>query len=616
MLKAADIPTPLVAERDPVPIVDLRPERGFPVVGISVRLLWWVVTILWLRLTRQAGAAEFRAPLPPPPRRPPAASGSSSVSCCHCASISFPIRVLPRAGAAAVSVTGFRAAEAVAILEADLGRPLDVLFSEFSLAPIAAASMGQVHVARLRTSGVRVAVKVQRPQLPAVFAHQLKVIAGIVWVLKRLHYRPNLRWDELIWELTEIMKEEMDCRYEASTTRRMRRTLRAHGIYAPRVFYATARVLVTEFIDGVLMTDYLHAINRDPARVQTWLAENGIDPGEVGRRLIRSLLRQILEDNLFHGDLHPGNIMLLRGNRIALIDFGACSFTEREYLERFRVTVRSLADGTFEKAADLTLLLCGPLPRVDLESITESFVQAMRIWAAKTGVAGVPYHEKSVAVIYNEVIRILYEHDCTMEWALLRIRRAQETLDASLLYLVPDVNYRTLARGYFRAAERRAAAMQPGDAERAGRGASLDAALSTIAQIDEYTLLNAATIRRQARRFEAAAEHIGDLFASSVARLATVGAVLPALVVGLFLGTARSRGGRRPHRSCRRGMAAARPRPRRTHVDHRIDGERRRRHVAAPPALPLAARRRAARSDRLPVTRRARADGIRRSRSC
>jgi ubiquinone biosynthesis protein len=284
----------------------------------------------------------------------------------------------------------------------------------------------------------------------------------------------------------------------------MRRTLRPHGIYAPRVFHATARVLVTEFIDGVLMAEYIQVLNRDPGRVNAWLAENGVDPDRVGRRLIVSLLRQIQEDNLFHGDLHPGNIKLLRNSKVALIDFGACSFTEREYLQRFRLTVRALADGSFDKAADLTLLLCGALPRVNLDGVKEGFVQAMRIWAAKTGVAGVPYHEKSVAVIYNDVIRILYEHDATMEWALLRIRRAQETLDASLLYLVPDVNYRTLAKRYFRAADNRAAAMRPDDARKAELGSSLDTALTTIERFDEFTLLQGAGIRRQARRFEAA----------------------------------------------------------------------------------------------------------------
>jgi ubiquinone biosynthesis protein len=534
MLKADLIPTPLVATRDAVPIVASRPPQQFPVLIISARLLWWCATVLALRLTQRDGAAEYGRRF----RELLESLGGLWIKLGQLLSLRvdlFPLEFCRELAQLQINVSGFPVSEAVAILEADLGRPLDAVFADFDRVPLAAASMGQVHLARLRKSGVRVAVKVQRPHLPAIFTHQLRVIQSVIWVVKLVRYRPNLRWDELIWELAEIMKEEMDCRYEGSTTRRMRRTLRPHGIYAPRVFHATARVLVTEFIDGVLMAEYIQVLNRDPGRVNAWLAENGVDPDRVGRRLIVSLLRQIQEDNLFHGDLHPGNIMLLRNSKVALIDFGACSFTEREYLQRFRLTVRALADGSFDKAADLTLLLCGALPRVNLDGVKEGFVQAMRIWAAKTGVAGVPYHEKSVAVIYNDVIRILYEHDATMEWALLRIRRAQETLDASLLYLVPDVNYRTLAKRYFRAADSRAAAMRPDDARKAELGSSLDTALTTIERFDEFTLLQGASIRRQARRFETAATDVGNLFAAGISRLAIAGAIGAALLVSVFL---------------------------------------------------------------------------------
>jgi ubiquinone biosynthesis protein len=315
----------------------------------------------------------------------------------------------------------------------------------------------------------------------------------------------------------------------------MRRTLRPHGLYAPKVFYATERVLVTEFIDGVLMADYIHVLNTDPQRLQAWLVDNRIEPNRIGRRLILSLLRQILEDNLFHGDLHPGNIMLLRDNKVALIDFGACSFTEREYLQRFRLTVQALAASEYIKAADLTLLLCGTLPRVDLDRIRDEFVRSMHIWAAKTTVPEVPYHQKSVAVIYNEVIRILYEHHATMEWALLRIRRAQETLDASLLYLVPDVNYGKIAKRYFREADRRAMVATEADRARARDVSAVDRTLEAIERAEEFALFRAPILRRRLRRFEATADRISAMITAGVSRLAVVGCLMTALVFAAFI---------------------------------------------------------------------------------
>ncbi len=533
MLKAASIPTPLVAHHDAVTIVaSPRPAR-FPFLAIAARLLWWCVATLWLRVTRRGGPSEygrrFRLLLED--------LGGLWIKLGQLLSLRvdlFPLEFCRELAQLQIKAVGFPAAEAIRILEADLESPLQSLFCEFDETPIAAASMGQVHLARLGQSGVRVAVKVQRPHLPLTFEHQLRIIQWIVRMVRRVGYRPNLRWDELIWELNQIMQEEMDCRYEGSTTRRMRRTLEAHNIVAPKVFYATRRVLVTEFIEGVLMADYIHVLNTDPDRVESWLAENRVDPKVVGRRLILSLLRQILEDNLFHGDLHPGNVMLLRDSQVALIDFGGCSFTEREYLEYFRQTILALAARDYSKAADVCVLMCGPLPRVDLDAIREGFIRAMHEWAAKTAVPEVPYHEKSVAVIYNDVIRILYEHDCTMEWALLRIRRAQETLDASLLYLAPEVDYSKIAAQYFRAADRRALATTAADRSRAKELSALGAALEMAERLEEFTLFRAAVIRRHVQRFQAATRAV-DLFAAGVSRLALISCPVTVFVFAAFL---------------------------------------------------------------------------------
>src|SRR5207302_10241281 len=118
---------------------------------------------------------------------------------------------------------------------------------------------------------------------------------------------PNLHWGELLWELNQILAEEIDYRYEAASTQRMRRTLRKHAIYVPKVFlqYCTRRVLVTEFLHAVLMADFIRMLHTDPMRGKAWCAQNNVKPRVLATRLFNSLWRQLLEDNLFHGDLHP-----------------------------------------------------------------------------------------------------------------------------------------------------------------------------------------------------------------------------------------------------------------------------------------------------------------------
>jgi len=324
------------------------------------------------------------------------------------------------------------------ILEEELGAPVEHYFDEFADRPFAVASIGQVYRARLRQEQVYVAVKIQKPYSAELFARDLMLIRWIVRLLSVVRFRSYMRWDLGHAELCEVMKEELDYNYEASAVRRMRRSLSGHRIYVPRLFarYSTQRVLVTEFIHAILMADYIQAAEKDPVRLAAWLTENNVKPRKVARRLIQSIYRQLLENNLFHGDLHPGNIVLLRDSRIALIDFGTTSFTERDYLQKFVIFLRALATRDYAKAADLTLLLTASLPNnLDVDQVREDLVRALRSWAARTLVKQLPYHDKSMDNITIELMRILVDSRCTMDWGWLRIHRALTTLDTSLVYL-------------------------------------------------------------------------------------------------------------------------------------------------------------------------------------
>jgi ubiquinone biosynthesis protein len=523
MLKAEWIPTPLVppSERPPITIVPSPRPSHLPAFSVILRFARWLGGTLWLRISGRGTPAAYGRLF----RELLEDFGGLWIKLGQL--LSLRVDILPFEFAREllqlqIKAVGFPPREALAILAEDLGMPLDHYFSEIDETPFAAASMGQVHLARLKGCGTKVAVKIQRPYLPWTFAHQLKVIRRFARALQIMGFRPYMRWEDAIWELRQMMLEEMDCRYEGGSTRRMRRTLKAHGIYAPKVFHSSARVLVTEFIDGVLMADYIQMLRRDPDRLRAWLVENGIDPQTIGRNLSLSILRQIVEDNLFHGDLHPGNIMLLRDNRVALIDFGSCSFTELEYLKMYRLSVMALGERDYDKAADLSLLLSGTLPRVDLDKVRERFIHAMKEWANRTAVRELPYHEKSVAALYNVLIRILYEHRCTMEWALLRIRRAQETLDASLMHLFPDANYSQISADFFRKADRRTKdRADPGEAAR-GALSGLASAFDATERLEEYTLFQQGIIRRHAQVFQTATNKVEDLMATAVGQIAAI----------------------------------------------------------------------------------------------
>ncbi len=507
MLQSSLVPTRLIqpSERARVAIVPVDRPARFRAAAVSISLLAYLAGLLKLRLqgtlTGEVAGARLRERFE--------RLGGLWLKVGQLLSLRidvFPREFCHELGKLQNRAQGFPTEHARRIIEEDMGAPIDQYFEEFADHPFAVASIGQVYRAKLRQEGVYVAIKVQKPYAPELFSRDLVAVRWIVRLLQFVRFRRHMRWDLGFDELKAVMKEELDYHYEASSIRRMRKCLKEHKIYVPRQFpqYSSRRVLVTEFIHAVLMADYMRVADRDPEKLAAWLNENNVDPRKVARRLIHSIFRQILEDNLYHGDLHPGNIVLLRNNRIALIDFGSTNFTEREYLAKFGMLIRSLAMRDYSKAADLCLLLTAALPNIDTEQAKEELVGALRAWATRTLVRELPYHDKSLDNATIEIVKILVSYRCTMEWAWLRIHRALTTLDTSLIYLYPDVNYTRMLAKYFERAEGRRirAILSPAMLRRVV--GSYSTALDIQDRVNDYTLFQGMLVRRHAQIFRGA----------------------------------------------------------------------------------------------------------------
>lgn len=197
------------------------------------------------------------------------------------------------------------------VVESELGAPTDRLFRTFEPEPLASASLSQVHKARL-PSGVCVAVKIQRPGAAEALRRDLSLagrLARVAVALSPLRGRVDVAalWDELL----ETAERELDFRYEAEVAEEMSRNFRNQtGIQIPRVYWGwtTRRVLTTEFVPGVKISDAAARSRRD----YEGLAEAGA----------RAFLKQVLDDGLFHADLHPANLLITPEGNIAYLDFG------------------------------------------------------------------------------------------------------------------------------------------------------------------------------------------------------------------------------------------------------------------------------------------------------
>lgn len=196
-------------------------------------------------------------------------------------------------------------------IEEELGKPLEMVFASFMEKPIAAASLAQVHEARLH-DGRRVAVKVQYPDIASLVDLDVQNIVFFVEWLAKLEPRYDFRF--IVKELQRYIPLELDFVHEGKNAELVRCNFAARGstVIVPKIYweYTTTRLLVMEFMEGLKVTD-----------VQG-LRQAGIDPRTVAQQLTDAYLQQILLDGLFHADPHPGNLLVQVGPRLVFLDFG------------------------------------------------------------------------------------------------------------------------------------------------------------------------------------------------------------------------------------------------------------------------------------------------------
>lgn len=197
------------------------------------------------------------------------------------------------------------------IVEAELGRPLESRFRHFATAPIASASLAQVHEAVLR-DGRRVAVKVQYPEIEALVRGDLKSLRALfraVGVIER-----DVEFLPLIDELATYVPRELDFVSEGRNAETIAGLLADRDdVRVPEIVWehTTPRVLVMEFMDGIKITDV------------AGLRAAGVDPDRVLQILAEAYCSQILTHGFFHADPHPGNVLIQpEGPRVVLLDFG------------------------------------------------------------------------------------------------------------------------------------------------------------------------------------------------------------------------------------------------------------------------------------------------------
>ncbi len=212
------------------------------------------------------------------------------------------------------------------IIREELGASPEALFDSMEEKPVASASLGQVHLARIK-GGDPVAVKVQRPRIRKTIGVDLEIMLHMATLMERHVEEISLhRPIKIVEEFADTLEKELDYTIEAGSMERVARLfLNDPTVYIPTVYreLTTARVLTMEFVDGIKISD-IERLDRE-----------GFDKKLITVRGANLYLTQFFEHGFFHGDPHPGNIFVLPDHVICLLDFGMMGTIDRQTRELF-----------------------------------------------------------------------------------------------------------------------------------------------------------------------------------------------------------------------------------------------------------------------------------------
>lgn len=308
-------------------------------------------------------------------------------------------------------------------LREDLGAEPEALFAAFDPTPLAAASIAQVHRARLH-DGSEVIVKVRRPGIESVIEADLRLLQRLAALAERhwpalVPYGPQ----QLVREFARSLRRELDLAAECRSAERVAANLATLGfVEIPRVHwaYTSARVNVQDRVDGVPGED-LAAV--DAA---------GLDRRVLAQRGAQAVLKMIVEDGYFHADPHPGNVFYLAGNRLAFIDFGMVGRLSPRRREELLDLLLGLVQRDPPAVAEVLLEWTADTHGVDLdalESAIEAFVDQYH---------GTPLAQLNLGRMLTEVTDVLREQSLTLPGDLALLIKAFVSLESMGRGLDPD----------------------------------------------------------------------------------------------------------------------------------------------------------------------------------
>ncbi len=319
----------------------------------------------------------------------------------------------------------FAADQARATIEAELGAPLDTLFSRFDDEPVAAASIAQVHFA-VTNDGREVAVKVLRPKIEQAFARDLDLFYWLAELIERTQPRwRRLKPVEVVRTLAETVAIEMDLGFEAAAASELRENLiDDEGFRVPQVDWrrTSRRVLTLDRVEGI------------PIDERDALLAAGHDLDAIIDKAARSVFNQVFRDGFFHADLHPGNLFVDPTGDVVAVDFGIMGRLDRKTRRYLAEMLLGFLTGDYARVADIHF----EADYVPSGKSRDAFVQACRSIAEP--IHDRPLNEISFAHLLARLFQVTETFAMETQPQLLLLQKNMVLAEGISRRLNPDVN--------------------------------------------------------------------------------------------------------------------------------------------------------------------------------
>ena len=344
-----------------------------------------------------------------------------------------------------------------ATIESELGRPVDELFADFDPSPLASASIGQVHRARL-ISGEDVVIKVQHAGTRRRMEIDLDILGGLAQLADGIpelrHYRPQAT----VAEFRRVVRRELDFAREARNLQQFARDFaRSKHVRIPRLYPAlcTSRVLTMEWLDGAKISELTKCKDVKKGEAPTTNGEHphssciipdssftSADLRKIARRGAEMYLEMVFQHGFYHGDPHPGNLVVLEGGAIGLLDFGLVGRLDESLREDIEDMLAAIVSQDAQQLTSLVMRLGSVPAGLDEPALSVDLTEFVLHYANQ------PVNQFDLAGALSEMIEIVQRYHIALPPPIAMLIKVLVMLEGTARLLEPNFNLMEVLQPY------------------------------------------------------------------------------------------------------------------------------------------------------------------------